>query len=88
MDSSTLKEIKDGKKFKEIYQKIDYNNKKNEIEFSLESILNEAQKKRNDEVKKDEKKVSQMISNGEFLTMTDDFDSLLATIEKDLLSKK
>ena len=88
MDSSTLKEIKDGKKFKEIYQKIDYNNKKNEIEFSLESILNEAQKKRNDEAKKDEKKVSQMISNGEFLTMTDDFDSLLATIEKDLLSKK
>ena len=88
MDVSTLKEIKNGKKFKEIYQKFDNKNKKNEFEFSMESILEEAQKNRNNEAKKDEKKVSQMISNGEFLTMTDDFDSLLATIEKDLLSKK
>ena len=88
MDVSTLKEIKDGKKFKEIYQKVDCKNKKTEFEFSMESILEEAQKNRNNEAKKDEKKVSQMMSNGEFLTMTDDFDSLLATIEKDLLSKK
>lgn len=88
MDASSLKEKKEGKNFKEIYQKFDNKNKKNEFEFSMESILEEAKKTRTNEVKKDEKKVSQMISNGEFLTNTDDFDSLLATIEKDLLSKK
>ena len=29
-----------------------------------------------------------MMSNGEFLTNTDDIDALLATIEKDLVNKK
>ena len=88
MDASSLKEIKEGKQFKEIYHKIENKSKKIEEDFSMEAILEEALKKRNSEVKKDEKKVNQMMSNGEFLTNTDDFDALLATIEKDLLSSK
>ena len=87
MDASSLKEIKEGKKFKEIYHKNDNKSKKIE-EFSMEALLEEALKKRNSEVKKDEKKVNQMMSNGEFLTNTEDFDALLATIEKDLLSSQ
>ena len=77
------------KKFKEIYQKnISKNDKKNEINFSIESILEEAKITRNTELKNDEKKTSKMMSNGEFLTNNEDIDSLLATIEKDLFSKK
>ena len=88
MDPLTLKEKKEGKKFKEIYQDSNKKDKNSEMEFSMESILEEAKKIRINEVNKDEKKVSKMMSNGEFLTNTDDFDALLATIEKDLLSKK
>ena len=88
MDPSTLKEKKEGKKFKEIYQNTEKKNKITEVEFSIDSILEEAKKIRINEVDKDEKKISKMMSNGEFLTNTDDFDALLATIEKDLLAKK
>ena len=89
MDASQLKELKDGKKFKEIYQKnISKNDKKNVINFSIESILEEAKITRNTELKNDAKKTSKMMSNGEFLTNNEDIDSLLATIEKDLFSKK
>ena len=88
MDASSLKEKNEGKNFKEIYQKFNNKSKNNDFEFSTESILEEAKKTRINEIKKDDKKVSQMMSNGEFLTNTDDFDALLATIEKDLLNKK
>ena len=58
------------------------------MNFSIESILEEAKITRNNDLKNDEKKTSKMMSNGEFLTNNEDIDSLLATIEKDLLSKK
>ena len=88
MDASELKEIKDGKQFKEIYNYSDKNDKKNEVGFTMESILEEAKNARNNDLKNDEKKMNKMISNGEFLSKADDIDALLATIEKDLLSKK
>ena len=88
MDASTLTEKKEGKKFNEIYQKVEKGKEKNDFNFSVESIIEEAKKTRTNDIKNNEKKFSQMMSNGEFLTNTDDIDSLLATIEKDLLSKK
>ena len=88
MDASSLKEIREGKKFNEIYQHVDKKDGKNDIQISVESILEEAQKTRKKDLKDNEKKTSEIMSNGEFLTNTEDFDALLATIEKDLLNKK
>ena len=88
MDASSLKEIREGKKFNEIYQLDGNKTGKNDIQISVESILEEAQKTRKKVLKDNEKKTSEIMSNGEFLANTEDIDALLATIEKDLLNKK
>jgi len=89
MNKDNLKEIREGKKFHEIYNS-KYNFDDNEgIKIFGESIIEEIKKMKQEQEKNENKdKEVKFISNGEFLSQIGDIDELLNNMEKDLITKK
>ena len=89
MNKDNLKEIREGKKFHEIYNS-KYNFDDNEgIKIFGESIIEEIKKMKQEQEKNENKdKEVKFISNGEFLSQIDDIDELLNNMKKDLITKK
>jgi len=88
MDESSLTEIRDGKKFNEIYHSKYNFEDKNEIKIFGDEIVQEITKMIKEEDKNDDNKGKKVISNGEFLSNIDNLDELLGDMEKDIKNKK
>jgi hypothetical protein len=88
MDESSLTEIRDGKKFNEIYHSKYNFEDKNEIKIFGDEIVQEITKMIKEEDKNDDNKDKKVISNGEFLSNIDNLDELLGDMEKDIKNKK
>ena len=89
MDESYLKEIRDGKKFGEIYHSKYNFEDKNEIRIFGEDTIEEIKKiiKRENEDSNQNKDIK-IISNGQFISKMDNIDDFLNCMEKDLKDKK
>ena len=88
MDESSLTEIRDGKKFNEIYHSKYNFEDKNEIKIFGDEIVQEITKMIKEEDKNDDNKDKKVMSNGEFLSNIDNLDKLLGDMEKDIKNKK
>ena len=88
MDESSLTEIRDGKKFNEIYHSKYNFEDKNEIKIFGDEIIQEITKMINEEDKNVDNKDKKVISNGEFISNIENLDELLGDMEKDIKNKK
>ena len=88
MDESSLTEIRDGKKFNEIFHSKYNFEDKNEIKIFGDEIIQEIAKMINEEDKNVDNKDKKVISNGEFISNIENLDELLGDMEKDIKNKK
>ena len=88
MDESSLIEIRDGKKFNEIFHSKYNFEDKNEIKIFGDEIIQEITKMINEEDKNVDNKDKKVISNGEFISNIENLDELLGDMEKDIKNKK
>ena len=88
MDESSLTEIRDGKKFNEIFHSKYNFEDKNEIKIFGDEIIQEITKMINEEDKNVDNKDKKVISNGEFISNIENLDELLGDMEKDIKNKK
>ena len=89
MNESNLKEIREGKKFGEIYHSKYNFEDKNQIKIFGEDTIEEIKKIINKENESsNQNKDIKVISNGEFISKMDNIDDFLINMEKDLKDKK
>ena len=89
MDETNLKEIREGKKFGEIYHSKYNFEDENSITIFGEDTIEEIKKiiKKENESSNQNKDIK-VISNGEFISKMDNIDDFLLNMEKDLKDKK